>query len=98
MEDVTGPLLRFSGSVDREAVRSFRRLVPPGSWPPRVDLSEVTAIDSAGLELLVHLARKPRRVGGELEVLGVPDGLRPALTRAGLTALLPRAGGTTTNA
>jgi anti-anti-sigma factor len=89
-EDATGPLLRFRGTVDREAVRRFRRLVPPASWPPRVDLAEVTAIDAAGLELLVHLARKPRRRGGELEVLAVPAGVRPALDRAGLASLLPR--------
>jgi anti-anti-sigma factor len=97
-EDATGPLLRFSGCIDREAVRRFRRLVPPGSWPPRVDLSAVTGIDPAGLELLVHLARKPRRAGGELAVLAVPETLRPALDRAGLASLIPRTGGTTTSA
>jgi anti-anti-sigma factor len=97
-EDGTGPLLRFRGTVDRDAVRRFRRLVPPASWPPRVDLSAVTAIGPAGLELLVHLARKPRRRGGELEVLAVPDQLRPALDRAGLASLLPRTNGTPTSA
>ena len=90
VEDATGPLLRFSGSIDREAVRRFRLLVPPASWPPRADLAAVTDIDAAGLELLVHLARKPRRRGGELEVLAVPAAVRPALDRAGLASLLPR--------
>jgi anti-anti-sigma factor len=97
-EDATGPLLRFSGAIDREAVRRFRRLVPPASWPARADLSGVTSIDAAGLELLVHLARKPRRRGGELEVLGLPTELRPVLERAGLSPLLPRTDGTTTSA
>jgi anti-anti-sigma factor len=97
-EDATGPLLRFSGSIDREAVRRFRLLVPPASWPPRVDLAAVTGIDAAGLELLVHLARKPRRHGGRLAVLAVPAELRPALARAGLAQLLPRTNGTTTSA
>jgi anti-anti-sigma factor len=97
-EDATGPLLRFSGAIDREAVRRFRRLVPPASWPPRADLGGVTSIDAAGLELLVHLARKPRRRGGELAVLALPDELRPALERAGLAQLLPRTDGTTTSA
>jgi len=97
-EDADGPLLRFTGSVDRDAVRRFRLLVPPGSWPPRVDLGEVTAIDAAGLELLVHLARKPRRSGRELQVLAVPADLRPELTRVGLGSLVPRTGGTTTSA
>jgi anti-anti-sigma factor len=97
-QDDTGPLLRFSGTVDRDAVRRFRLLVPPASWPPRVDLAAVTAIDAAGLELLVHLARKPRRRGGELEVLTVPAELRPTLARAGLEQLLPHTGGTPTSA
>jgi anti-anti-sigma factor len=97
-EDATGPLLRFRGTVDRESVRRFRLLVPPASWPARVDLAAVTDIDAAGLELLVHLARKPRRRGGELEVLAVPPELRPALSRAGLGQLLPRTNGTTTSA
>ena len=92
-EDATGALLRFSGVIDREAVRRFRLLAPPASWPARADLAAVTSIDTAGLELLVHLARKPRRRGGELEVLGLPTELRPVLERAGLSRLLPRPDG-----
>jgi anti-anti-sigma factor len=97
-EDTAGPLLRFSGSIDRETVRRFRLLVAPASWPPRVDLAATTSIDAAGLELLVHLARKPRRHGGELEVIALPEHLRPVLARAGLSQLLPRPDGSPTNA
>ncbi|MGY1844660.1 STAS domain-containing protein [Modestobacter sp. SYSU DS0875] len=89
-EDGSGPLLRFSGQIDRETVRRFRREVPPSSWPERVDLEAVTTLEAAGLELLVHLARKPRRRGAELQLLHLPDRLRPALERAGLSWLLPR--------
>jgi ABC-type transporter Mla MlaB component len=96
--DATGPLLRFSGSIDREAVRRFRLLVPPSSWPARADLGAVTALSPAGLELLVHLARKPRRRGGELELTALPEHLRPVLARAGLATLLPRTNGTPTSA
>ena len=95
-EDAAGPLLRFSGVIDREAVRRFRRLAPPSSWPARVDLAEVTTLDAAGLELLVHLARKPRRHGGELELLTVPRSLYPVFARAGLSQLLPRPDGSPT--
>jgi anti-anti-sigma factor len=95
-EDETGGLLRFTGVIDREAVRRFRRLAPPSSWPTRVDLAEVTTMDSAGLELLVHLARKPRRRGGELELVALPPQLRSVLARAGLAQLLPRPDGTPT--
>lgn len=97
-EDATGPLLRFSGSIDREAVRRFRLLVPPATWPARADLGAVTALSPAGLELLVHLARKPRRRGGELELTALPEHLRPVLARAGLGTLLPRTNGTPTSA
>jgi ABC-type transporter Mla MlaB component len=79
-------------------VRRFRQLVPPASWPARADLAAVTAIDAAGLELLVHLARKPRRRGGELEVIGLPAALHAVLARAGLSQLLPRPDSTTTTA
>jgi ABC-type transporter Mla MlaB component len=97
-EDAAGPLLRFSGAIDRETVRRFRLLMAPASWPPRVDLATATSIDAAGLELLVHLARKPRRRGAELEVLALPTELRPALVRAGLSQLLPRTDGSPTSA
>jgi ABC-type transporter Mla MlaB component len=97
-EDATGPLLRFTGVVDREVVRRFRLLVPPASWPARADLGAVTELGPAGLELLVHLARKPRRRGGELELTALPDHLRPVLARAGLSSLLPRTNGTPTTA
>jgi ABC-type transporter Mla MlaB component len=93
IEDGTGPLLEFSGRIDRETVRRFRLLVPPASWPARADLAAVTALEVAGLELLVHLARKPARTGKRLELLQVPERLRPAIERAGLSQLLPRTAG-----
>jgi anti-anti-sigma factor len=98
VEDAVGPLLRFSGRIDREAVRRFRRLVPPASWPARADLSAVTSIDAAGLELLVHLSRKPRRQGRDLDLVAVPAALHPAMERAGLSQLLPRPGAAPTSA
>jgi len=97
-EDGAGPLLRFRGVIDRDAVRRFRRAVPPASWPARADLADVTSIDTAGLELVVHLDRKPRRRGGQLEVLALPTELRPVLARAGLSRLLPRTDGSPTTA
>jgi len=97
-EDAAGALLLFSGRIDREAVRRFRRLVPPSSWPARADLSAVTFLDAAGLELLVHLSRKPRRQGRDLDLVAVPAALHPAMERAGLSQLLPRPGATPTTA
>nr|WP_166754086.1 STAS domain-containing protein [Modestobacter marinus] len=91
-EDEAGPLLRFTGRIDREAVRRFRVLVTPADWPDRADLSGVTAVDAAGLQLLVHLSRKTQRRGARLRLLAVPAELEPALARAGLSRLLTQDG------
>ena len=77
--------LRFTGAIGRDAVREFRLSVRPAAWPARVDLSGVRSMDSAGLELLLHLARKQKRFGGELEVVQPPAPLRRLLERSGLT-------------
>ena len=84
-----GPVrqLRFSGPITKDVVREFRLQVRPTDWPSRVDLSEVSAMDTAGLELLLHLARKQKRFGGELEVVEPPPALRRTMEQGGLTKL-----------
>jgi anti-anti-sigma factor len=84
-----GPVrqLRFSGPITKDVVREFRLQVRPTDWPSRVDLSDVTAMDTAGLELLLHLARKQKRFGGELEVVEPPPALRRTMEQGGLTRL-----------
>ncbi|SFD03587.1 anti-anti-sigma factor [Klenkia taihuensis] len=80
-----GTQLVFSGEIDKDVVRQFRVTVRPADWPARVDVREVTFMSSAGLELLVHLARKQKRSGGELEVVEPPTSLRLLLNQTGLT-------------
>jgi anti-anti-sigma regulatory factor len=87
LADAGGPVLVFTGVVDKDVVRAFRLRVPPALWPGRVDLSAVTSLDAAAVQLLVHLARKPRRQGRELDVVGVPAALRATLERVGLARL-----------
>ncbi len=84
-----GPVrqLRFAGPITKDVVRQFRLTVRPTDWPSRVDLSSVTAMDTAGLELLLHLARKQKRFGGELEVVEPPPALRRTMEQGGLTRL-----------
>ena len=77
-------VLRFSGEIDRQVVREFRLAVPPAKWPARVDVREVTYMSSAGLELLVHLGRKQKRSGGELELIEPSRALRGLLAQTGL--------------
>lgn len=86
--DDDGPLLVLAGTIDRDAVRRFRVQVPPALWPERIDLCGVHSLGQAGIELLLHLARKPRRQGRELDLVGAPLPLRPELERAGLANLI----------
>jgi anti-anti-sigma factor len=85
VEDAPVRHLRFTGAIGRAAVRGFRLQIRPAAWPARVDLSEVTSLDAAGVELLVHLARKQKRTGGELEVVQPPAPLRQLMEQSGLT-------------
>ncbi|WP_254781795.1 STAS domain-containing protein [Modestobacter sp. DSM 44400] len=85
VEDAPVRHLRFTGDIGRDVVREFRLSVRPASWPSRVDLSGVHSMDSAGLELLLHLARKQKRFGGELEVVEPPAPLRRLMEQSGLT-------------
>jgi anti-anti-sigma factor len=85
VEDAPVRHLRFTGDIGRAAVREFRLQVRPAAWPARVDLDGVSAMDSAALELLLHLARKQKRFGGELEVVEPPAPLRRLMEQSGLT-------------
>jgi anti-anti-sigma factor len=86
-------LVRFIGDIGRDAVREFRLGVRPSAWPARVDLSAVRSLDAAGRELLLHLARKQRRSGGELEVVAPPAAVRRTMEQSGLTSVLRWAAG-----
>ncbi|KQS60817.1 hypothetical protein ASG36_08110 [Geodermatophilus sp. Leaf369] len=79
-----GELLVFTGEIDKDVVRHFRVTVRPAQWPSRVDAREVTFMSSAGLELMVHLARKQKRAGAELELVEPPTSLRLLLNQTGL--------------
>jgi anti-anti-sigma factor len=85
VEDAPVRQLRFTGDIGKDVVREFRLSVRPASWPSRVDLSEVRSMDSAALELLLHLARKQKRFGGELEVVEPVAPLRRLMEQSGLT-------------
>ena len=58
------------------------------STPFEVDLSGVTRADSAGLALLLELAREARAAGRELRCTGVPEQLRRLAGFFGVTDVL----------
>jgi ABC-type transporter Mla MlaB component len=87
VEDGPVRFLRFSGDIGRDVVREFRLAVRPAQWPARIDLTEARTLHSAGRELLLHLARKQRRIGSELEVVPPPAPLRRLMEQSGLSSV-----------
>jgi phospholipid transport system transporter-binding protein len=59
-----------------------------GGGPIRVDLAEAGPWDVAGLQLLIAAEGSARGSGRDLRLVRVPQALREAAARAGLTAWL----------
>jgi len=59
-----------------------------GSGPLELDLSGVTRVDSAGLALLLELARRARERGRELRCVRAPEQLRRLAEFFGISSLL----------
>lgn len=55
--------------------RAMGKSVPGKPPPEQIDLAGVTAIDSAGLALLLEWQSRSRAAGRELTVRNAPDGL-----------------------
>ena len=65
-----------------------RPQVESGQGPVELDLSAVRRVDSAGIALLLELARAARKAGREFKVTGAPEQLRRLAEFFGLTSLL----------
>ncbi|HUR42207.1 MAG TPA: STAS domain-containing protein [Verrucomicrobiae bacterium] len=72
----------------RELLDGSRSQVSQGQGPMEIDLSGVTRVDSAGLALLLELARAARAAGRELRCTRAPEKLRRLADFFGLTPLL----------
>lgn len=59
-----------------------------GTGPVELDLAGVTRVDSAGLALLLELARAARARGRELRCIHAPEQLRRLADFFGLTPML----------
>ena len=59
-----------------------------GQGPLELDLSGVTRVDSAGLALLLELARAARKAGRDLRCTRAPEQLRRLAEFFGLTQVL----------
>jgi anti-anti-sigma factor len=83
-------LVRLTGVLDLTATRGLApRLFELARAGGRLDLdlSGVSAVDRAGLALLVGCRRLSNSNGGRLRLLGAGPGVEPALRRTGLDRL-----------
>ena len=60
-----------------------------GDGRVQVDLAGITRVDSAGIALLIDLARTVRKRGGEISLLHAPPQLMAIAGVSGLEAVLP---------
>ena len=86
MSAVLSGELSFAGA--RDALAKARGAVEEGQGPVELDLSGVTRVDSAGLALLLELARLAKARGRELRCTRAPEQLRRLADFFGLTPLL----------
>lgn len=70
------------------ALEGARAEVTSGQGPLELDLGAVTRVDSAGLALLLELARLARAAGRELRCVRAPEQLRRLAEFFGLSSLL----------
>jgi phospholipid transport system transporter-binding protein len=86
MAEALSGALSFASVGD--ALDKLREAARAGSGPLELDLSGVTRVDSAGLALLLELARAARAAGRELKLTGAPGQLRRLAGFFGLSPLL----------
>ena len=90
IEDVT--VLDLKGRIRstgraRGLHNSIRRLVEKGKTQILLNLSQVTHIDSSGLDELVASCVTARNQGGEIKLLHPTEQMREVITTANLSAL-----------
>jgi anti-sigma B factor antagonist len=79
--------LRSTGRV-RGLHKSIRSLVEEGKIRILLNLSQVTHIDSSGLDELVASCVTAGNQGGEIKLLHLTEQIREVITTANLSALL----------
>jgi phospholipid transport system transporter-binding protein len=73
-QHMQGDTLHIAGQLQRDAVPVLWAALPTAAIA-QIDLSAVTALDTAGLALLVELAARSQRAGGAApRILHVPAG------------------------
>ncbi|MFI8370032.1 STAS domain-containing protein [Streptomyces sp. NPDC085466] len=92
-EHPNGLVIIVSGEIDlgsRPALEEATRITPPAGAPLFLDMSEVTFMDSSGLNLLLMLHRRLTSAGSSLLLTGIQGEPMRVLTLTGAdTILLP---------
>jgi anti-anti-sigma regulatory factor len=82
------PALRLDSSLQIKDVEAARQLLThclEGDSPIRIDVSRITAVDTAGVQLLLAFRRAVSHAGMSVEYCGESPPLLHALTLLGLT-------------
>lgn len=86
-------VLRVEGHLDSRTSQAFQQAVLPlvEAAPGRfaLDLSRVSYVSSAGLRVMLLLAKRARALGGSLVAIGPNNPVREVFEIAGFTALIP---------
>ena len=78
--------IRITG-ITRGLHKSIRRLVEEGKTRILLNLSQVTHIDSSGLDELVASRVTVTNKGGEIKLLHLTEQMREVITKANLSAV-----------
>ncbi|WP_445611571.1 lipid asymmetry maintenance protein MlaB [Hafnia alvei] len=81
--------LKLIGILDRDSLMSFwddRHTLLEGK--KRLDLSELTRVDSAGLAMLVHVQNTPASGASQIVITGVSERLRTLIALYNLNDIL----------
>ena len=85
--------VRFAGELDlatvAEAEAAVEQARGDGAGPLRLDLSEVTFLDSSGLRLIMEVSRACSADGCRLSIVPGPRGVQRVFAVAGVLDMLP---------
>ena len=73
--DMNRALVRLSGELDLSTVGTLFESVRPTQDAARLvlDLSDLSFVDSSGLRAFVVIGERRRKLGGEVEIVNVPQ-------------------------
>ncbi|MFF9915368.1 STAS domain-containing protein [Streptomyces sp. NPDC013457] len=90
-QNTDATVITVSGEIDLASCPALERVIhltPADGAPLRLDMSEVTFMDSSGLNLLLRLHRRLQGEGSPLVLTGLQDRVLRVLELTGANAVL----------